>query len=86
MEITDEAIPYTAHRDPAHLERVRVLVNPSACERGAFHASINNSQYCRFEARMKRQQAAWQLKENTDTAHWLEISPYQHNDGEAVRS
>lgn len=77
MEITYDAFPL----EMDDIERVRVLVNPPACEKCPLHAVLDGSHYCGLPVCLTRKQAAWRLHEIDLVSTETGIALYAKSDG-----
>lgn len=78
MEVTDEAFPQI---NPSDLERLRILVNPTPCEKCPLHAVLDGSHYCGLKACQERKQEAWKKKQLDDIASKVGVPLYRKEDG-----
>lgn len=82
MEITDEAFPQVT---PESLERLRVLANPTPCEKCPLHAVLNGDHYCGLPLCMERKVTAWKAKVQEDKINEIGVPLYQKSDGPYVK-
>lgn len=82
MEVTDEAFPQVT---PESLERVRVLANPTPCEKCPLHAVLNGDHYCGLPLCMERKVTAWKAKVQEDKINEIGVPLYQKSDGPYVK-
>ncbi len=82
MEITDEAFPQVT---PESLERLRVLANPTPCEKCPLHAVLNGDHYCGLPLCMDRKVTAWKAKVQEDKINEIGVPLYQKSDGPYVK-
>ncbi len=82
MEFTDEAFPQAT---PESLERVRVLANPTPCEKCPLHAVMNGDHYCGLPLCMARKQKAWAAKVQEDKLNEIGVPMYQKSDGPFIK-
>ena len=83
MEITDEAFPMVT---PESLTRVRILVNPSQCEKCPLHAVLSGNHLCGMPGCKKAKIEAWKKKEAEDEVKKIGIPLYQQkSDGPMVK-
>ena len=78
MEVTDEAFPQI---NPEDLLRVRILANPTACEKCPLHAVLDGSHYCGLPLCKERKESAWKKKEMDDIASQVGVPLYRKEDG-----
>ena len=78
MEVTDEAFPQL---DPTGLQRVRVLANPTPCEKCPLHAVLDGNHYCGLPLCKERKESAWKKKELDDIASHVGVPLYRKEDG-----
>lgn len=82
MEITDEAFPQI---NPNDLERLRVLVNPTPCEKCPFHAVLDGSHHCGLKACRERKKEAWAKKEFDDKIKKIGVPLLTKEDGQFAK-
>lgn len=82
MEITDEAFPQVT---PESMERLRVLANPTPCEKCPLHAVLNGDHYCGLPLCMERKVTAWKAKVQEDKINEIGVPLYQKSDGPYVK-
>lgn len=82
MAITDEAFPFMFKRNPVHLERIRNLANPPACDKCAFHARLQMKDVCGYKPCLERKQVATKRKEIEAISRKTKIPMYAREDGE----
>lgn len=82
MEITDEAFPQVT---PESLERLRVLANPTPCEKCPLHAVLNGDHFCGLPLCMERKVTAWKAKVQEDKINEIGVPLYQKSDGPYVK-
>jgi ParB/RepB/Spo0J family partition protein len=78
-----ESFPALHEYDPG-FERLKVLLNPPACEKCPFHTSLDGDHYCGIPLDRDRKVEAWHRKELEDVSHSLGIPLYQKSDGRMV--
>lgn len=78
MEVTDDAFPMIV---PDDLERVRVLANPSQCEKCPLHAVLDSIHFCGLPLCKARKLEAWKMKELDDQVKKIGVPMYQKSDG-----
>ena len=83
MAFSDEEFPMFT---PAQLEKVRILVNPPACQSCDLHVALNGSHYCGLKLCFDRKTNAWQQAEIVRHAKELKIALYvnEQTDGKAL--
>lgn len=82
MEVSDEAFPQVT---PESLERLRVLANPTPCEKCPLHAVLNGDHYCGLPLCMDRKVTAWKAKVQEDKINEIGVPLYQKSDGPYVK-
>jgi ParB/RepB/Spo0J family partition protein len=78
MEVTYDAFSQV---DVDAVERVRVLANPPACEKCAFHAALEGDRYCGFIPCSMRKAEAWEKGEAESISAKFGIPLYEKGDG-----
>lgn len=78
MEVVDEAFPQIR---PDDLLRVRVLANPTPCEKCPLHAVLDGSHFCGLPLCRERKQDAWKKKVFDDIASQIGVPMYSKEDG-----
>lgn len=78
MEVNDEAFPKFA---PDSLQRVRILANPTACEKCPLHAVLDGDHYCGLQLCLERKKEAWKKKTLDDIASKVGVPMYRKEDG-----
>lgn len=82
MDVTDEAFPQL---DPDGLARIRVLANPTPCEKCPFHAVLDGSHFCGIPLCKDRKVDAWEKKNLDDLSDAVGVPFYQKGDGVFVK-
>jgi ParB family chromosome partitioning protein len=82
MDVTDEAFPQL---EPEGLARIRVLANPTPCEKCPFHAVLDGSHFCGIPLCKDRKVDAWEKKKLDDLAEAVGVPFYQKSDGVFVK-
>lgn len=78
MEVTNEAFPDI---NPDDLLRVRILANPTACEKCPLHAVLDGDHYCGLPLCQERKKEAWNKKKLEDIASKVGVPMYRKEDG-----
>lgn len=78
MEVTDEAFPQI---NPDDLARLRVLVNPTPCEKCPIHAVLDGDHICGLPLCRERKAQAWEKKVLEDKVAKIGVPMYQKSDG-----
>lgn len=82
MEIADEDFPQVTSES---LARLRVLANPTPCEKCPLHAVLNGDHYCGLPVCMERKVTAWKAKVQEDKINEIGVPLYQKSDGPYVK-
>lgn len=81
MEIVDEAWPMFTSES---LERLRVLANPTPCEKCPLHAVFDGDHYCGLPMCASRKERAWELHKIDLVVENVGVPLYQKSDGAFV--
>lgn len=82
MEVTEDAFPQI---NPDDLLRIRVLANPTPCEKCPFHAVLDGSHYCGLKLCKDRKESAWEKKVFEDKVKKIGVPMYRKEDGPHLR-